>query len=132
MWIVLMFKQKTAYEMRIGDWSSDVCSSDLEGCSRQGDPLTQLRLWSGHAGPKSAQPSPDGRGENLSSRAAALGADLLRRIAQIVGGHDRQPRIGEDFLALVDIGAFEQENTRPRPKIGRTAGRDKVVQKGLH
>src|SRR3546814_4961965 len=26
---VLCFKQKTAYEMRISDWSSDVCSSDL-------------------------------------------------------------------------------------------------------
>src|SRR3546814_11918103 len=26
----LFFKQKTAYEMRISDWSSDVCSSDLE------------------------------------------------------------------------------------------------------
>src|SRR3546814_3998894 len=25
------FKQKTAYEMRISDWSSDVCSSDLAG-----------------------------------------------------------------------------------------------------
>src|SRR3546814_3589713 len=25
------FKQKTAYEMRISDWSSDVCSSDLKG-----------------------------------------------------------------------------------------------------
>src|SRR3546814_6323440 len=25
------FKQKTAYEMRISDWSSDVCSSDLRG-----------------------------------------------------------------------------------------------------
>src|SRR3546814_1190833 len=25
------FKQKTAYEMRISDWSSDVCSSDLFG-----------------------------------------------------------------------------------------------------
>src|SRR3546814_4591818 len=25
------FKQKTAYEMRISDWSSDVCSSDLVG-----------------------------------------------------------------------------------------------------
>src|SRR3546814_14630937 len=25
------FKQKTAYEMRISDWSSDVCSSDLDG-----------------------------------------------------------------------------------------------------
>src|SRR3546814_9198121 len=30
---VLFFKQKTAYEMRISDWSSDVCSSDLLGCS---------------------------------------------------------------------------------------------------
>src|SRR3546814_19739163 len=28
--MVLFFKQKTAYEMRISDWSSDVCSSDLE------------------------------------------------------------------------------------------------------
>src|SRR3546814_3408654 len=28
--IRLFFKQKTAYEMRISDWSSDVCSSDLE------------------------------------------------------------------------------------------------------
>src|SRR3546814_8541335 len=26
------FKQKTAYEMRISDWSSDVCSSDLFIC----------------------------------------------------------------------------------------------------
>src|SRR3546814_5430001 len=30
MWIIFFFfKQKTAYEMRISDWSSDVCSSDL-------------------------------------------------------------------------------------------------------
>src|SRR3546814_10127361 len=28
------FKQKTAYEMRISDWSSDVCSSDLNGSLR--------------------------------------------------------------------------------------------------
>src|SRR3546814_2402014 len=27
--IFVFFKQKTAYEMRISDWSSDVCSSDL-------------------------------------------------------------------------------------------------------
>src|SRR3546814_5268758 len=27
--MILLFKQKTAYEMRISDWSSDVCSSDL-------------------------------------------------------------------------------------------------------
>src|SRR3546814_13860188 len=29
MWCFFFFKQKTAYEMRISDWSSDVCSSDL-------------------------------------------------------------------------------------------------------
>src|SRR3546814_18007148 len=27
--VLLLFKQKTAYELRISDWSSDVCSSDL-------------------------------------------------------------------------------------------------------
>src|SRR3546814_3644710 len=30
---IFFFKQKTAYEMRISDWSSDVCSSDL--CCKQ-------------------------------------------------------------------------------------------------
>src|SRR3546814_20057095 len=29
MFVFFFFKQKTAYEMRISDWSSDVCSSDL-------------------------------------------------------------------------------------------------------
>src|SRR3546814_5895377 len=28
--VIFFFKQKTAYEMRISDWSSDVCSSDLQ------------------------------------------------------------------------------------------------------
>src|SRR3546814_13079191 len=40
------FKQKTAYEMRISDWSSDVCSSDLfviNGVARE---LAQPNTWS--------------------------------------------------------------------------------------
>src|SRR3546814_9291532 len=39
------FKQKTAYEMRISDWSSDVCSSDLRGepDRRTEIPLTNFR-----------------------------------------------------------------------------------------
>src|SRR3546814_7872393 len=43
--LFVFFKQKTAYEMRISDWSSDVCSSDLApeaGGSRQPDALGQL------------------------------------------------------------------------------------------
>src|SRR3546814_9822588 len=33
---VFIFKQKTAYEMRISDWSSDVCSSDLNDIDVEG------------------------------------------------------------------------------------------------
>src|SRR3546814_5293476 len=33
---IFFFKQKTAYEMRISDWSSDVCSSDLHGAVVRG------------------------------------------------------------------------------------------------
>src|SRR3546814_9969460 len=33
MCLFFFFKQKTAYELRISDWSSDVCSSDLPGSS---------------------------------------------------------------------------------------------------
>src|SRR3546814_4752160 len=32
--LFFFFKQKTAYEMRISDWSSDVCSSDLANWDR--------------------------------------------------------------------------------------------------
>src|SRR3546814_3519945 len=33
--VFFFFKQKTAYEMRISDWSSDVCSSDLRRPARR-------------------------------------------------------------------------------------------------
>src|SRR3546814_2905148 len=37
--MVFFFKQKTAYEMRISDWSSDVCSSDLLALQPEADLL---------------------------------------------------------------------------------------------
>src|SRR3546814_9205075 len=40
--IIFVFKQKTAYELRISDWSSDVCSSDLRRGRRGGDDLLRL------------------------------------------------------------------------------------------
>src|SRR3546814_15555245 len=36
------FKQKTAYEMRISDWSSDVCSSDLSQVVAEPDDVAML------------------------------------------------------------------------------------------
>src|SRR3546814_9242764 len=65
--VFFFFKQKTAYEMRISDWSSDVCSSDLfrrRGCSlfasdnhrdsfgRCMDPLS--KMVTGNAGRRTA------------------------------------------------------------------------------
>src|SRR3546814_7621968 len=41
------FKQKTAYEVRISDWSSDVCSSDLDDPAAHGHPGIDHRLVTG-------------------------------------------------------------------------------------
>src|SRR3546814_8225775 len=40
---VFFFKQKTAYEMRISDWSSDVCSSDLIAIAER--PEAESAAW---------------------------------------------------------------------------------------
>src|SRR3546814_16301357 len=63
MWVVdgglvvllfFFFKQKTAYEMRISDWSSDVCSSDL-------DRLSQQTLLLTYASPRVTSRGPSGQ-----------------------------------------------------------------------
>src|SRR3546814_1592597 len=45
--VIFFFKQKTAYEVRISDWSSDVCSSDLIArwlaAGRMAEPLGDLQ-----------------------------------------------------------------------------------------
>src|SRR3546814_6032820 len=41
--LFFFFKQKTAYEMRISDWSSDVCSSDLAGMKTLADAARDKR-----------------------------------------------------------------------------------------
>src|SRR3546814_3566364 len=49
--LVFFFKQKTAYEMRISDWSSDVCSSDLQfGKGKGKDAATVLGALAGAIG----------------------------------------------------------------------------------
>src|SRR3546814_6576980 len=66
------FKQKTAYELRISDWSSDVCSSDL--------------LF----GDLSALYDGDGKADNAAMIRARLSADgeLMQRILASEGYYD--------------------------------------------
>src|SRR3546814_7129588 len=50
MLVCFFFKQKTAYEVRISDWSSDVCSSDLgEGPATPAPSLDGMRFIEGGA-----------------------------------------------------------------------------------
>src|SRR3546814_2307362 len=44
LYLFFFFKQKTAYEMRISDWSSDVCSSDLAGWCNADDVLSRYPM----------------------------------------------------------------------------------------
>src|SRR3546814_8832737 len=43
--LFFFFKQKTAYEMRISDWSSDVCSSDLGWTRRRKRAVPTRTVW---------------------------------------------------------------------------------------
>src|SRR3546814_3260898 len=101
------FKQKTAYEMRISDWSSDVCSSDLaELCrTRQGQLARLFRLDArGHArgricraverlGP--LHPAPDARRGDVFARAprpVAARAAAGGECGVVMEGHGPSPR----------------------------------------
>src|SRR3546814_7612123 len=85
------FKQKTAYEMRISDWSSDVCSSDLEaeglgaeGCSF---PALSARII------KRASPRPKTVGDRIAAVAAEVAGrqlDPRRRLAALIFGEHQQ------------------------------------------
>src|SRR3546814_619965 len=80
MLFVFFFKQKTAYERRISDWSSDVCSSDL-GMGRGGD--RREAVVAGDAGDGAAQPGQLGAG--LGDRLALAGANLDLRAQELRG-----------------------------------------------
>src|SRR3546814_5348191 len=56
---MFFFKQKTAYEMRISDWSSDVCSSDLDE-EGQKDQEADLKGGLQLAGDKGGQQDQEG------------------------------------------------------------------------
>src|SRR3546814_15137991 len=78
------FKQKTAYEMRISDWSSDVCSSDLGGSG----PSALLRPRP--RPPRPAPPRP--RRDRQRTRRADRPRALLRDRRNGSGGWGRSAR----------------------------------------
>src|SRR3546814_9548392 len=90
--VVFFFKQKTAYEMRISDWSSDVCSSDL-GRPRPGrEVVPEWARGTRRIGMiASGQGTLDAKGATqlailgVVCRAPALGTEIVALVKHIVG-----------------------------------------------
>src|SRR3546814_7917078 len=86
------FKQKTAYEMRISDWSSDVCSSDLDDPHAGGRPqLHCARRQQLYA----TRPLLDVHSECRSSDDDTCGA-VVRRIG---GARSEERRVGQECVS---------------------------------
>src|SRR3546814_2039048 len=90
--LFFFFKQKTAYEMRISDWSSDVCSSDLPPAAAKSarcaiEPVAPVaQEGADHAGGRAGERKYDKRRDhrkNLRHRAKAENPLLLQRKHQI-------------------------------------------------
>src|SRR3546814_9160017 len=92
---LFFFKQKTAYEMRISDWSSDVCSSDLAPQHLKQDRAAALRRHRLHlrVEVRLGRDGPVVRGDDHIAAAQALGARIGRSVD---GGDHDAPRIGGD------------------------------------
>src|SRR3546814_2288717 len=83
------FKQKTAYEMRISDWSSDVCSSDLG---------LQLRRGAGTGPPGAGDVAAGSRFPAVDVEARLMPNDDLRRIEAVLFAAERP--LTRDEIAL--------------------------------
>src|SRR3546814_14178773 len=113
------FKQKTAYEMRISDWSSDVCSSDL--------PLQLEGLEPAQA---IADDDPAPRSvADVGARAMECAAEPDQRVARLAHCRD-----GHAFAGVTIVA--QPMTARPEPscailrceEIGRASCRERVCQ----
>src|SRR3546814_19841359 len=138
---VFFFKQKTAYEMRISDWSSDVCSSDLgsppeyrEFPNGNDEPSRLLRLNVYFDNPV---PKKDGTYEDRGGfwapveiwhRDAAHWQDRYQKGMRVVvtGRMEREPWTDNDDQQRETW----QINARRGGKNGRAARRDRVDETG--
>src|SRR3546814_7405179 len=103
------FKQKTAYEMRISDWSSDVCSSDLKAPGRIIDRVAREHFVA--RGQQREQRAGD-RGETRGVDERLVGIfEVAERIAQCTLGREADTAVGH-LAAIVERLAARQQHSR--------------------
>src|SRR3546814_14943670 len=123
MLIIFLFKQETAYEMRISDWSSDVCSSDLVLRRRRRDELAfraQLVRVHGVAHVGGEQQRRDAEDDRVI-RLVRLQADEASLVTRQIDTQELQ-------LRLIDRQRFLLGVSEERGESGRASGRERVCQ----
>src|SRR3546814_2882250 len=137
---VFFFKQKTAYEMRISDWSSDVCSSDLlvmlAGFRKAGE-FREFAQRDVHAEGAAARLEALDPELEVSRQVAGVHQPLVKQLRTDIGDHARRgdvlaaDELDPDRLAPVDQhfldGAFEAD----LDQIGRAHVRTTVTNAQL-
>src|SRR3546814_7777836 len=120
MFCFFFFKQKTAYEMRISDWSSDVCSSDLiDPHTGAATPPINAHLLHLHAGIDAvAEPAmhlmlTTGAPDVIREAVASLGTE--------VGGMDTpisiDPESGRPWRVRFDVKTLATEEDRKSTRL---------------
>src|SRR3546814_20285598 len=124
------FKQKTAYELRISDWSSDVCSSDLLAVADPDALAAKVRnagaIFLGRYTPEAigdylAGPNhvlPTARSARFSSGLSVL--DFMKRTSLIACDAEALAAIGPAAVRLAPAGGLDA--------IGRASCRERVCQ----
>src|SRR3546814_2967148 len=149
---VFFFKQKTAYEMRISDWSSDVCSSDLmpewvmsmerisqrtaislfvTAAVRADEDLHERLL--GRDGLIASWFGPEGMSADRADRSPAIREAVRTRLQRLLDGQliEADERLGGRCLITgepVDAGRKIAGEDELYGKIGRASCRERVCQ----
>src|SRR3546814_4861535 len=97
------FKQKTAYEMRISDWSSDVCSSDLCLPGHRLDPAERRAGMHAGAGGAGRLPRPHRR---LGTRGAVLPEVIAEASAGAAWGRSEEHTSELQSLMRISYAVF--------------------------
>src|SRR3546814_11258420 len=119
---MFFFKQKTAYEMRISDWSSDVCSSDL----RQFDIEVAAEIVE-QGRTREAQSEFDRESEQSADREHPEARHRLVRDDAVVDVHREQRQREAEQVDHQRRPEHGVEGTA-HPQSGRASCRERVVQ----
>src|SRR3546814_12924203 len=130
--VFFFFKQKTAYELRISDWSSDVCSSDLVRPRRRAPPCkavagahvgarwpkpeTGIRYETGQCRQRPKHPEPPHRHEGPHSPSVRSAARTTDR-KSVVSGKSVSVRVDLGGSRLIKKNTYATYSSLPHDKF---------------